>query len=163
MPFIIFFKRSSLSNDSKVKEHHFFWRRCCRNPDGWHSPSKGSFFWQGMAFTIVKPEERLFFNILLKLWPLLHTTRHRLLEVFSIAKHEETLFLHFFLEFSKLPLKLNSQCKIHKSVCDSRVDEQNADLVISKFWSCWCNFCVLASFVLWDLKREPSELHVLRS
>ena len=86
-----------------------------------------------MAFTIVKHEETLSLNFLLKLSPLLHTTRHRLLEVFGIAEHEETLFLNFFLEFSKLPLKLSSRCKIHKSVCGSCIDEQNMDVVISCF------------------------------
>ena len=85
-----------------------------------------------MTFIVVKHEETLSFNFLLKLSPLLHTTRHCLLEVFDIAEYEETLSLNFFLEFSKLPLKLDSGCKIHKSVCDSRVDEQNADLAISK-------------------------------
>jgi len=85
-----------------------------------------------MTFIIVKHEETLSFNFLLKLSPLLHTIRHRLFEVFGIAEHEETLSLNiFFLEFSKLHLKLNSQCKIHKSLCNSRVDKQNADLVIS--------------------------------
>ena len=86
-----------------------------------------------MAFTIVKHEETLSLNFLLKLSPLLQTTRHHLLDVFNIVEHEETLSLNFFLEFSKLPLKLHSRCKIHKFVCDSRVNEQNADLVISKF------------------------------
>ena len=64
-----------------------------------------------MAFTIVKHEETLSLSFILKLSPLLHTTRHHLLEVFSIVEHEETLSLNFFLEFSKLPLKLNNGAK----------------------------------------------------
>jgi len=85
-----------------------------------------------MTFAFVKHEETLSPNFFLKLSSLLHTIRHCLLEVFGIAKHEEILSLNFFLKFSKLPLKLNSRCKIHKSICDSRVDKQNEDLVISK-------------------------------